>query len=114
MVSSISSSSIESVSFLLSAPRARKPATAATIAEKINNKIFSKVKFYYINQENQNGLGDAILHAESIVGKNPFAVMLPDDLFFSERNVSGKNDIQFLNSSFDIQFRKQIMISVLY
>lgn len=56
------------------------------IAEKINNKIFSKVKFYYINQENQNGLGDAILHAESIVGKNPFAVMLPDDLFFSEKS----------------------------
>ena len=56
------------------------------IAEKINNKVFSKVKFYYINQKNQNGLGDAILHAESIVGKNPFAVMLPDDLFFSEKS----------------------------
>ena len=35
---------------------------------------------------NQNGLGDAILLAESIVGKNPFAVMLPDDLFFSEKS----------------------------
>ena len=27
------------------------------IAEKINNKIFSKVKFYYINQENQKWPG---------------------------------------------------------
>ena len=61
------------------------------IAEKINNKVFSKVKFYYINQENQNGLGDAILHAESIVGKNPFAVMLPDDLFFSEKSFPQKD-----------------------
>ena len=56
------------------------------IVEKINNKIFSNIKFYYINQEKQNGLGDAILHAESIVGKNSFAVLLPDDLFFSKKS----------------------------
>ena len=51
--------------------------------ERLNPKIFSDVKFHYINQNNQNGLGDAVLHAEEIVGDDSFAVLLPDDLFFS-------------------------------
>ena len=52
--------------------------------ERLNPKIFSNVKFHYINQKNQNGLGDAVLHAEEIVGDDSFAVLLPDDLFFSD------------------------------
>ena len=51
--------------------------------ERLNPKIFSDVKFHYINQNNQHGLGDAVLHAEEIVGDDSFAVLLPDDLFFS-------------------------------
>ncbi len=54
--------------------------------EKLNPKKFSRVKFYYINQYEQNGLGHAVLQAESIIGNNPFAVMLPDDLFISEKS----------------------------
>ena len=54
--------------------------------EKLNPKKFSKVKFYYINQNEQNGLGHAVLQAESIIGNNSFAVLLPDDLFFSEKS----------------------------
>ena len=53
--------------------------------EKLNPKKFSKVKFYYINQYEQNGLGHAVLQAESVIGNNSFAVLLPDDLFFSKR-----------------------------
>ena len=34
-------------------------------------------------QENQSGLGDAVLRSEEIIGDNPFAVFLPDDLIFS-------------------------------
>ena len=54
--------------------------------EKLNPKKFSKAKFYYINQNEQKGLGHAVLQAESVVGNNPFAVLLPDDLFFSEKS----------------------------
>ena len=56
------------------------------LAGKLNPEKFNKVKFYYINQEQQNGLGHAILHAERIIGKNPFAVLLPDDLFISTKS----------------------------
>ena len=56
------------------------------LAKTVNPEIFSKVSFYYINQQKQNGLGDAILHAESIIGNSPFAILLPDDLFFSKKS----------------------------
>tara|TARA_B100000401_G_scaffold408074_1_gene324660 strand:+ start:161 stop:1021 length:861 start_codon:yes stop_codon:yes gene_type:complete len=54
--------------------------------EKVNPSIFSGIKFHYINQVNQNGLGDAILHAKDVIGEDPFAVLLPDDLFFSKKS----------------------------
>ena len=56
------------------------------LAMAINPEIFSKVSFYYINQKKQNGLGDAIQHAESIIGNSPFAILLPDDLFISKKS----------------------------
>ena len=54
--------------------------------DRLNPEIFKKIKFHYINQENQNGLGHAILQAEKVVGKDSFAVLLPDDLFFSKKS----------------------------
>ena len=56
------------------------------MVKKLNPEIFSDITFYYINQETQNGLGDAVLHAESIIKNEDFAVLLPDDLFFSKRS----------------------------
>ena len=56
------------------------------LAMVVNPEIFSKVSFYYVNQKKQNGLGDAILHAESIIGNSPFAILLPDDLFISKKS----------------------------
>ena len=56
------------------------------LAMVVNPEIFSNVSFYYINQKKQNGLGDAILHAESIIGNSPFAILLPDDLFISKKS----------------------------
>ncbi len=56
------------------------------LAMVANPEIFSKVSFYYINQKKQNGLGDAIQHAESIIGNSPFAILLPDDLFISKKS----------------------------
>ena len=54
--------------------------------EKLNPKKFNKIKFYYVNQKDQNGLGHAVLQAEHVIGNNPFAVLLPDDLFFSQKS----------------------------
>jgi len=56
------------------------------MVERLNPKIFKDVKFHYVNQKEQNGLGHAILHAEDIINGDPFAVLLPDDLFFSEKS----------------------------
>ena len=54
--------------------------------DRLNPEIFKEIKFHYLLQEEQNGLGHAVLHAEKLVGKDPFAVLLPDDLFFSEKS----------------------------
>jgi len=40
----------------------------------------TRPKFATVRQESPKGLGDAILQAEEIVGNQPFAVLLPDDL----------------------------------
>jgi len=52
--------------------------------EKANPKIFKDIKFKYVNQEEQKGLGHAISLARDYINDEPFAVLLPDDLFFSE------------------------------
>ena len=57
-----------------------------SMIEKLNPKKFSEIKFYYINQNEQNGLGHAVLQAESVIGNNSFAVLLPDDLFLSRKS----------------------------
>tara|TARA_Y100001970_G_C14216551_1_gene850015 strand:+ start:557 stop:1429 length:873 start_codon:yes stop_codon:yes gene_type:complete len=45
----------------------------------------SNLNFYFINQDKPLGLGHAILCAKDIVSKNPFAIMLPDDLLISKK-----------------------------
>lgn len=44
-------------------------------------RISSLAEFCYIRQKNALGLGHAILMGESYVGQEPFAVLLPDDIF---------------------------------
>jgi UTP--glucose-1-phosphate uridylyltransferase len=44
-------------------------------------KIADLAEFCFIRQKKALGLGHAILMAESFVEKNPFAVLLPDDIF---------------------------------
>ena len=56
------------------------------LLQKVNLEIFSKVKFHYVNQDEQNGLGHAILQAEDLLKNESFAVLLPDDLFFSKKS----------------------------
>ena len=52
--------------------------------EKLNPDIFKSIKFHYVIQEEQNGLGHAISLAKHLIEDEPFAILLPDDLFFSE------------------------------
>ena len=53
--------------------------------DKANPSIFKDIKFKYINQEEQKGLGHAISLAKDYINNDePFAVLLPDDLFFSK------------------------------
>ena len=49
--------------------------------EKINRDIFKDIKFTYVRQKTQNGLGDAILHAEHLIQEEPFAIILADDFY---------------------------------
>jgi UTP--glucose-1-phosphate uridylyltransferase len=41
-------------------------------------------QFSYVEQTRQRGLGDAILSAADTTGNEPFAVLLPDDVIWSE------------------------------
>ncbi len=51
--------------------------------EKINRDIFRDVKFTYVRQKTQNGLGDAILHSEHLIQEEAFAIVLADDLIIN-------------------------------
>ena len=54
-----------------------------TYIEKLNPSKFENIKFHYVVQNEQKGLGHAISLAEHLIQDEPFAVLLPDDLFFS-------------------------------
>ena len=51
--------------------------------EKINRDIFKDIKFTYVRQKTQNGLGDAILHSEHLIQEEAFAIVLADDLIIN-------------------------------
>jgi UTP--glucose-1-phosphate uridylyltransferase len=46
-------------------------------------EISSLAEFCYVLQKEQKGLGDAVLTVKLVVGDEPFAVMLPDDIIDS-------------------------------
>ena len=50
---------------------------------KINRDIFKNIKFTYVHQESQKGLGDAILQARDRIDQELFAVLLADDLIIN-------------------------------
>ena len=56
----------------------------SNLVEKINPNKYNLIKFHFIDQEEQIGLGHAISLAADYVIDEPFAVILPDDLFVSE------------------------------
>jgi UTP--glucose-1-phosphate uridylyltransferase len=50
----------------------------------INPEKFKNIKFTYVRQKSQRGLGDAIAQASHLVNDSAFAILLADDLIFSE------------------------------
>jgi len=64
---------------------------AGTSKEHLLNEIKSVIenaKFTFVRQRKALGLGDAILTGQPLIGKEPFAVILADDLYdISEQNL---------------------------
>lgn len=52
--------------------------------ERINREIFKDIKFTYVRQKSQNGLGDAVLHAEHLIQDEAFVIILADDLILND------------------------------
>ena len=51
--------------------------------DKINRDLFKNIKFTYVIQKTQKGLGDAILHSEHLIKDEAFAIILADDLILN-------------------------------
>ena len=52
----------------------------------INPDKFKNVRFTYVRQKSQKGLGDAIAHASHLINDEPFAILLADDLIISDKS----------------------------
>ena len=51
--------------------------------QKINRDLFKGIKFTYVKQESQRGLGDAVLQARHLIEEEAFAILLADDLIIN-------------------------------
>lgn len=51
--------------------------------ERVRKVLPDHVRCAFVTQPHPKGLGDAVLRAKAVIGNQPFAVMLPDDLIFS-------------------------------
>lgn len=52
---------------------------------KLVKGISEMAKIYFIRQKSPDGLGDAISYAKTFCGKDPFAVILGDDIVFKSK-----------------------------
>jgi len=57
---------------------------------KISEDISKMVDIHFIRQKEAKGLGHAILYAKTFVGDEPFAVLLGDDVVYSEKPCIGQ------------------------
>ena len=70
--------------------------------QKINRDLFKEIKFTYIQQETQKGLGDAILQARDVIDDEYFAILLADDLVI--------NDVPAIEQLMDIAYAKNCSV----
>lgn len=57
---------------------------------KISRDISQMVDIHFIRQKEAKGLGHAILYAKTFIGDEPFAVLLGDDVVYSEQPCIGQ------------------------
>ena len=62
---------------------------------KAVREVSDRLDVHFIRQQEQKGLGHAVLYAKSFVGNEPFAVMLGDDVVESEKPCIGQLAEQF-------------------
>lgn len=62
---------------------------------KAVREVSSKIDVHFIRQQEQKGLGHAVLYAKSFCANEPFAVMLGDDVVVSEKPCIGQLMEQF-------------------
>ena len=60
------------------------------LLELVRNIVPAGVKCVYVRQPQPLGLGHAVLCAKPVVGSEPFAVILPDDLIDAENSGVGQ------------------------
>ncbi|MDI3452987.1 UTP--glucose-1-phosphate uridylyltransferase GalU [Acinetobacter sp. V89_4] len=77
------------------------------LLEEITQIIPSHVSVVSVRQPQPLGLGHAVLCAKSIIGKDDFAVLLPDVLV---QDNSGKNDLSRMISRYESSQAAQIMV----
>jgi UTP--glucose-1-phosphate uridylyltransferase len=53
-------------------------------------RISKMADIAYVRQQEQNGLGDAVLTARHLVGDDPFVLILPDDVIVGSMPVAGQ------------------------
>ena len=53
-------------------------------------EVSDKINVHFIRQQEQKGLGHAVLYAKSFIGNEPFAVMLGDDVVVSDKPCIGQ------------------------
>jgi UTP--glucose-1-phosphate uridylyltransferase len=80
----------------------RDPNLEAALAEAGKLELLREVRkisdmcdVVYVRQKEPLGLGHAVLCAKDIVGRDPFAVILPDDIILSEASVIGEMAKEF-------------------
>ncbi len=61
------------------------------------NRIIDNIDFTFIRQKSMRGLGDAILTGKPLIGDEPFAVILPDDLCFNDGDGVLKQMVELYN-----------------
>lgn len=59
-----------------------------------------KIHIQFIRQHKADGLGNAIYLAKRFVGKEPFAILLPDDIIIGKKNQAGLSELIELHNQF--------------
>lgn len=70
----------------------------AALAE-VRNLVPNNVTLIYLRQSSPKGLGHAVLTAQGAVGREPFAILLPDDIVETPSGSCVSNMIEMYNST---------------